>query len=206
MTLIELIWTVGPALVLVAIAFPSFKLLYLMDEVIDPAMTVKVTGQVGLILYIIYKIINSIINNLLLKWIGNNNINNNYFKENLRKFHTNFVRSSKKIGPHVEAVISLIIGLLLGDGYCNKRKGKGCRICIRQSNLHKKYLFWLYEFFYIRGYCSNLKPSLYIRRINKYEKVYTGYVFNTYTILSFNWIHNLFYNEGKKVINPDIEY
>jgi len=45
MTLIELIWTVGPALVLVAIAFPSFKLLYLMDEVIDPAMTVKVTGH-----------------------------------------------------------------------------------------------------------------------------------------------------------------
>jgi Cytochrome C oxidase subunit II, transmembrane domain len=43
-TLIELIWTVGPAFVLVAIAFPSFKLLYLMDEVIDPAMTVKVTG------------------------------------------------------------------------------------------------------------------------------------------------------------------
>jgi len=31
-TLIELIWTVGPALVLVAIAFPSFKLLYLMDK------------------------------------------------------------------------------------------------------------------------------------------------------------------------------
>jgi hypothetical protein len=30
-TLIELIWTVGPALILVAIAFPSFKLLYLMD-------------------------------------------------------------------------------------------------------------------------------------------------------------------------------
>jgi len=30
-TLIELVWTVGPALVLVAIAFPSFKLLYLMD-------------------------------------------------------------------------------------------------------------------------------------------------------------------------------
>jgi len=29
----------------VAIAFPSFKLLYLMDEVIDPAMTVKVTGH-----------------------------------------------------------------------------------------------------------------------------------------------------------------
>ena len=35
-TLIELIWTVGPALVLVAIAFPSFKLLYLMDNKLCP--------------------------------------------------------------------------------------------------------------------------------------------------------------------------
>lgn len=31
-TLIEVIWTVTPALVLVAIAFPSFKLLYTMDS------------------------------------------------------------------------------------------------------------------------------------------------------------------------------
>src|SRR5438270_6901910 len=30
-TLIELIWTITPAIVLIAIAFPSFKLLYLMD-------------------------------------------------------------------------------------------------------------------------------------------------------------------------------
>lgn len=44
-TLIELIWTITPALVLIAIAFPSFKLLYLMDEVISPSMTVKVVGH-----------------------------------------------------------------------------------------------------------------------------------------------------------------
>lgn len=31
-TLIELIWTITPALILIAIAFPSFKLLYLMDS------------------------------------------------------------------------------------------------------------------------------------------------------------------------------
>ena len=31
-TLIELIWTITPALVLIAIAFPSFKLLYVMDK------------------------------------------------------------------------------------------------------------------------------------------------------------------------------
>jgi cytochrome c oxidase subunit 2 len=44
-TLIELVWTITPAFILIAIAFPSFKLLYLMDEVISPSMTVKVVGH-----------------------------------------------------------------------------------------------------------------------------------------------------------------
>jgi len=39
-----------------------------MDEVIDPAMTVKVTGLFGLKLYILYKIINTC-----------NNINNIFY-------------------------------------------------------------------------------------------------------------------------------
>nr|A6H4Q5.2 RecName: Full=Cytochrome c oxidase subunit 2; AltName: Full=Cytochrome c oxidase polypeptide II [Vanderwaltozyma polyspora DSM 70294] len=41
---IEIIWTIFPAVVLLIIAFPSFILLYLCDEVISPAMTVKVIG------------------------------------------------------------------------------------------------------------------------------------------------------------------
>ena len=44
-TLIELIWTITPALILILIAFPSFKLLYLMDEVNDPAMCVLAEGH-----------------------------------------------------------------------------------------------------------------------------------------------------------------
>jgi cytochrome c oxidase subunit 1 len=44
-TLIELIWTITPALILILIAFPSFKLLYLMDEVTDPNLTVIVEGH-----------------------------------------------------------------------------------------------------------------------------------------------------------------
>jgi cytochrome c oxidase subunit 2 len=43
-TLLELIWTITPALILIAIAFPSFKLLYLLDEVIAPTITIKVIG------------------------------------------------------------------------------------------------------------------------------------------------------------------
>jgi hypothetical protein len=45
LTLIELIWTITPALILILIAFPSFKLLYLMDEVTDPSITVFVEGN-----------------------------------------------------------------------------------------------------------------------------------------------------------------
>lgn len=44
-TLIELIWTITPAVILILIAFPSFKLLYLMDEVNDPSMTITVEGH-----------------------------------------------------------------------------------------------------------------------------------------------------------------
>lgn len=57
-TLVELIWTITPALILILIAFPSFKLLYLMDEVSDPAMAVLAEGFIiyGLISYILYKI------------------------------------------------------------------------------------------------------------------------------------------------------
>jgi cytochrome c oxidase subunit 1 len=44
-TLIELIWTITPALILILIAFPSFKLLYLMDEVTDPNLSVIVEGH-----------------------------------------------------------------------------------------------------------------------------------------------------------------
>jgi cytochrome c oxidase subunit 2 len=44
-TLIEIVWTVVPALILMLIAIPSFALLYSMDEVIDPAITLKVVGH-----------------------------------------------------------------------------------------------------------------------------------------------------------------
>ena len=44
-TLIELIWTITPGLILILIAFPSFKLLYLMDEVTDPTLTLFVEGH-----------------------------------------------------------------------------------------------------------------------------------------------------------------
>jgi cytochrome c oxidase subunit 2 len=44
-TLLEIIWTITPSIILMFIALPSFALLYALDEVIDPALTVKVIGN-----------------------------------------------------------------------------------------------------------------------------------------------------------------
>nr|YP_009316517.1 cytochrome c oxidase subunit 2 [Kappaphycus alvarezii]AOV83600.1 cytochrome c oxidase subunit 2 [Kappaphycus alvarezii] len=44
-TLIEIIWTVTPAVILLIIAVPSFSLLYAMDEIISPAITIKTLGH-----------------------------------------------------------------------------------------------------------------------------------------------------------------
>nr|YP_009742849.1 cytochrome c oxidase subunit II [Dipsastraea favus]QID91275.1 cytochrome c oxidase subunit 2 [Dipsastraea favus] len=44
-TFLEIIWTIIPAVILVFIALPSLKLLYLMDEVVSPALTIKAVGH-----------------------------------------------------------------------------------------------------------------------------------------------------------------
>lgn len=43
-TAIEIIWTVTPSLILIVVALPSFALLYSIDEIIDPAITLKCIG------------------------------------------------------------------------------------------------------------------------------------------------------------------
>nr|AWV84071.1 cytochrome oxidase subunit II [Tettigades opaca] len=43
--LIELVWTLLPALTLIFIALPSLRLLYLLDEVNNPLLTVKIIGH-----------------------------------------------------------------------------------------------------------------------------------------------------------------
>jgi len=42
---IEIIWTVLPAIVLVFIALPSLRLLYILDEVNSPSVTIKTVGH-----------------------------------------------------------------------------------------------------------------------------------------------------------------
>nr|YP_009387527.1 cytochrome c oxidase subunit II [Nauphoeta cinerea]ARS88096.1 cytochrome c oxidase subunit II [Nauphoeta cinerea]QHD59281.1 cytochrome oxidase subunit II [Nauphoeta cinerea] len=43
--LIEVAWTIAPAIILIFIAIPSLRLLYLMDEINNPAVTLKTIGH-----------------------------------------------------------------------------------------------------------------------------------------------------------------
>jgi cytochrome c oxidase subunit 2 len=42
---LETVWTIVPAVVLLFIAFPSLRLLYVMDEVMNPSITLKAIGN-----------------------------------------------------------------------------------------------------------------------------------------------------------------
>lgn len=44
-TFLEIVWTVTPSFILMVIAIPSFALLYSMDEIVDPSLTLKVIGH-----------------------------------------------------------------------------------------------------------------------------------------------------------------
>jgi len=44
-TPLEVVWTIVPAFILLIIAIPSFALLYSMDELIDPTITLKAIGH-----------------------------------------------------------------------------------------------------------------------------------------------------------------
>lgn len=194
-SVLEIVWTLIPGIVLVLIALPSFRLLYLMDDLLEPSLSVKVIGQDGQKLYVLNKIKDS-------SMLQKNNMIYNKFQS--RSFHTNNIRSINRIGPHNIDILSLIIGSLLGDGYGNKRSGEGIRICFRQSIKHKDYLFWLHSYLHSRGYTSNLEPRKYTRYLKYTNKTYYGYEFNTYTFRSFNWIYKLFYKKGVKYISPSI--
>lgn len=44
-TILEIVWTIVPAAILLIIAIPSFALLYSLDEMTDPSVTLKVIGH-----------------------------------------------------------------------------------------------------------------------------------------------------------------
>ena len=110
------------------------------------------------------------------------------------------IKVDKRIGPHNSDVISVLVGSLLGDGYAERSLTGGIKFKFRQNIKHKAaraqralhlsalragdaYLFWLYEFFNSRGYCTNNLPTYFVQKYG--EKLYEAYRFNLYSFSSF---------------------
>jgi LAGLIDADG DNA endonuclease family len=51
------------------------------------------------------------------------------------------ISAIKRIGPHNEDIISILVGSLLGDGYAERLNHGGVRFTFKQSNIHKDYFF-----------------------------------------------------------------
>ena len=127
---------------------------------------------------------------------------------NSRQFHTKTL-TSNRVGPHNLEIISVLVGCLLGDAYSSKSKTliEGTSFRFKQSGRHKDYLFFLYDFFFTRGYCTDSGPRLYktiLINTANVKKIYYGYEFDLFTFSSLNWMYDLFYLNGKKSISEEI--
>jgi len=113
------------------------------------------------------------------------------------------IKAINRIGPHNLDIISIIVGSLLGDCTAERLYSGGVRFRFRQSIKHKEYLFWLYEFFNCRGYCSNNLPVYYTQKSKSITKLTEAYYFSLYSFTSLLWLYKLFYNHNKNKIIPN---
>lgn len=107
------------------------------------------------------------------------------------------IRANLRIGTHNKDILSILFGSLLGDAHAEFRlKGKGTRINFYQEGSHVSYLIWLHKLISELGYCNTNLPKI-TTRLGKKGVVRKIIRFNTWTYSSFNWIHELFYKDGK---------
>ena len=113
-------------------------------------------------------------------------------KKMLKKFERNMIQISNFNK-------SIIIGLILSDGYIEKRKNWNARIQFEQSIKNFEYLWYVFNKFNI--FNSNY-PVLTNRTFR--NKIFYTLVFKTRQLNCFNEYHNLFYHNNKKIIRTDL--
>lgn len=108
------------------------------------------------------------------------------------------LKAEQRIGPHNFDILCLIFGSLLGEAHAEYR-GKGTRICFYQESKHSAYFLWLHNKISNLGYCNHIEPKLQ-KRLGQKGVVRNVVRFKTWTYSSFNWIHELWYQNNIKVV------
>jgi len=117
------------------------------------------------------------------------------------------INGLSRIGPHPLIILSIIYGSLLGDAHAERRLYKNnnelvlgnTRISFKQGSPNVQYLLHNWKIFSSYSYCSLEKPKL-LKTISKLNKVYYYSRFHTWTFSSFNYIHDIFYKNNKKIL------
>jgi len=94
---------------------------------------------------------------------------------------------------------SIIIGLILSDGWIQKRKGWNPRIGFKQSIKNFEYLWYVFN--KLSVFCSNYP---YLCKNIKRGKLFNSLQFQTRQLKCFNEIYFLFYKNNCKYINPEL--
>lgn len=126
-----------------------------------------------------------------------------YIKKEKRGFYSRSLYADKRIGAHNEDAVSVLVGNLLGDGY-GERRGDSSRFQVHVSSRNMEYVSWLHNFFASRGYCSTKKAAVK-RQIGRHNQIYYSVAFKSFSFKSLNYLYDLFYVDGKKVVPPTIE-
>lgn len=93
----------------------------------------------------------------------------------------------------------IIIGLALGDLYIRKRNTNTC-LCFKQSMINEAYILHLYTLF--QEYCK-MSPRINDKVLN--GKTFQSLSFDTLTYPAFNYYHDLFYKNKKKIVPLNIQ-
>lgn len=191
-TLIELVWTITPALILIAIAFPSFKLLYLMDIFSNNSLVFTCTVMIMSVVPIkIKKSRGKIIpNNTCTDIVVYGSVGSG-----IKLGRMNWVIADFTYFPPI--IVSQLIGHLLGDGSLTKSyTSTFCYFVFTQTVKQFKYTWHVFE--QLKHYCNSVPLwNMGLRKGVSYP--FTQILTRSYPYLMT--LYNLFYKQenGKMV-------
>ena len=184
-TLIELIWTITPAFALIAIAFPSFKLLYLMD---NPLVFNNILAM-G-VRFIPVKNLKSDCKALVPSDSSN-------FGLTLNIRLTNKLRKMTIMSKHV---ISQIVGHLLGDGSLTISRTSVTPLFVFTQTIKRFEYVW-HVFTILGHYCGKLPRLNFSTRQGKKHRFLQIYTRSYPKLLE---LHKVFYIEVNRKMTKTI--
>lgn len=118
-----------------------------------------------------------------------------------QKMHSNQLERYKQSLRLTRFQKQVLVGSILGDGsLALMPNGKSARLRIEQSYSHRDYVDWLYGVFHN---WTNKNPKLVNRTV--WGKIYSKYLFQTFSHPQLLDFHRMFYREKSKIIPLNID-